>query len=393
MQGYIHHIDHMFVSFASEYTAMGFACLGFNQPGMGSPGVPGWCESWEGFVDNAAFAAKELARRAHIHWSVAGAPSAPLFVHGQSMGGAVAIDLTRRLPLAVTGVMLSAPMCGIAPDRVPNACGIGMLKCLEACCPAAQLIPQEDIMADCFKCATQLQQRRQYNAQSAMPDKPRLRTGLQLYNATLGIQQAAADFAPPALLLVQGGLDAVTDKDMTKQYIKQCGAKHRLYIQYTHSWHVLEADGMDTRQAMLHDVLHWTAAWTAAWEEANPALVQAAAQQAPDAQGEGDSKEASPGAAAADTTQVQAETTAAHDAAQVDAPPAGNAQQAWARPTPSPGFEVVQPSSAAADASVSPQLQDGVLFVTRDTGKGSLPRHDEEGKPIPGTDQGQEAVA
>mgnify|MGYP005990833241 CR=1 FL=1 len=382
----------MFVSFASEYTALGFACLGFNQPGMGSPGVPGWCESWESYVDNAAFASKELARKANVEWSVQGAPSAPLFVHGQSMGGALAIDLAQRLPNAVTGVMLSAPMCGIAPDRVPNACGIGMLKCLEACCPAAALVPQEDIMADCFKCATQLEQRRKYNKQSAMPNQPLLRTGLQLYNATLHIQDSAAAFAPPAVLLVQGGQDAVTDKGMTKQYIKQCGGKNRVYIEYTHSWHVLEADGMDTRAAMLHDVLQWTAAWTSAWEAANPTLVTQGKQQGADAEGAGDSK---------DAATDEADDAAADEAAvQVRKDPVADSQQEethtgtptlWSRPTPLPGFMVVQPTKAAADPSVQAEVVDGVHFVTRDTGLGPLPKHDEEGKPIPGSNQLEES--
>lgn len=375
VQGYIHHIDHMFVSFASEYAALGFACLGFNQPGMGSPGVPGLCQEWDAYVDNAAFAAKELARRAGVEWSVQGAPSAPLFVHGQSMGGAVAIQLAMRLPRAVTGVMLSAPMCGIAPERVPNACGIGLLKCMEACCPQAQLIPQDDILADCFKCPTQLQMRREYNSKSGMPDQPRLRTGLQLYNATLSIQESAGDFAPPAVLLLQGSLDAVTDKDMTKAYIKQCSAQHRTYIEFAKCWHVIEADCMDTRQAMLHDVMFWTCAWTEAWEAANAPLVQCNAEEDTDMNGDGASKTHEDGSAAPE--EVSPDDVSTAHALNADMP---TEQAKWIRPQPPPGFQVTQPTHALDDTSAQFVHDEGVQFLTRSTGEGPLPQHDESGK-------------
>ncbi len=379
MQGYIHHIDHTFISFASEFAALGFACLGVNQPGMGSPGVPGLCENWQGYIDNAAFAAKQLAQRAGAQWSVTGAPSIPLFVYGQSMGGAVAIQLTTQMPAAFTGVLLSAPMCGIAPDRVPNACGIGVLKCLEACCPQAQLVPQDDIIADCFRCKTQLAQRQAYNASSGMPAQPRLRTGLQLYNATLAIQDSAESFAPPGVLLVQGTNDVVTDKDMTKQYIQACGAQHKTYIEYEGSWHVIEADCMDTRQALLHDVTYWLAAWVQAWEAANPRLVKCNLEH---------QNEGSEDTGAEKGPELTADIASAEDVSAE----AGNSSEAddiqvWSRPQPQAGFTITQPQTIEADSSVQFDLRNGVRWLHRDTGKGPVPKHDEDGKPIPGSDQ------
>lgn len=81
--------------------ARGIATYAYDQRGFGRGPHPGHWSSAATMADDLAAAAM-LLRRRH--------PAAPLFVLGESMGGAVAIVAATRVPsLAVSGLILSAP--------------------------------------------------------------------------------------------------------------------------------------------------------------------------------------------------------------------------------------------------------------------------------------------
>ena len=274
-QGYLDSMTYVFSAWASEYTRLGLLVVGFNQPGMGSPGTPGLCEAWTKYIDNVLFATDTAVRLLGGTWTAAGHPDVPVFIYGQSMGGALAIEAARRRPNAYRGVILSSPMCGIAPDAIPNGCSIAMLRCMEALAPTAALVPQEDILARCFKCEAQIKRVRARADEIGYPKQPLLRTGVQLFDATQDIQAHVADFAPPSVLLIQGSLDKVTDGQLTREYIEGCGAGDKTYITYKNAWHALEWEPVDTRMALIHDLTYWVAARVDAWEGANAALAAA----------------------------------------------------------------------------------------------------------------------
>lgn len=81
--------------------AAGVAVYAYDQRGFGTGPHPGWWSSTEAMADDLRTAARLLAGR---H------PGVPLYLLGESMGGAVAIEATaHRPPPEVRGVILSAP--------------------------------------------------------------------------------------------------------------------------------------------------------------------------------------------------------------------------------------------------------------------------------------------
>jgi acylglycerol lipase len=355
-------MTYVYQAWASEYARLGLLVVGFNQPGMGSPGVPGLCEAWSGYVDNVLFATDTAVRLMGGTWNSDGHPDVPVFIYGQSMGGALAICASRQRPNAYRGVLLSAPMCGIAPDALPNGCAVGMLRCLEWLAPQAQLVPQEDLLDRCFKCRAQVTRVRAKSAEKNMPTQPRLRTGVQLLDATLDIQAHVADFAPAAVLLVQGTLDKVTDGQLTRDFIQRCSSPDRSFIAYTNAWHAMEWEPVDTRMALIHDLTYWVAVRVDAWEAANDALADALRGRQVGA--------AEPHATTLEPQAMQAPVS-------FGGASAGNPEPKVCGGTSHLQPSVKQGTVPAGDADLQWEESGGVLWAVREEGVGIIPDHDE----------------
>lgn len=379
-------MDHQWHAWASEFNALGLLAVGFNQPGMGSPGVPGLCESFDEYVDNAIMVGRHALAMAGGKWTSAGAPTLPMFMYGQSMGGAVAINAARKTPAMWTGVILSAPMCGIAPERIPNCCALNCLRCLATCMPQAPLVPDGDVLGDCFKCPDQLAHVRANGEARGMPKQPRLQTGIQLYDATLEIQESMHEFRAPAVLLVQGDDDVVTDKALTTDFILGCSSPDRTHIVYQGTWHAMEWDNIDTRQRLVHDLCHWLATRFEAWQALNPTLARGAAEASEDKDGAAAEQVAAEGGDEA----VLAPTGGDKDAAPEDAALEGAAAGAAAAnlpPAPTDASaKVQQPGPQPLDPELSVTVRSDVNWVIRQAGTGAVPRHNEDFIVIPGTD-------
>ena len=61
----------------------------------------------------------------------------PVFILGESMGGAISVYLSLELPRTVNGMILLAPALGIAPDFEPFL--RRLVKFIACCCPRLQL--------------------------------------------------------------------------------------------------------------------------------------------------------------------------------------------------------------------------------------------------------------
>ncbi len=369
-------MTYVFSAWASEYTRLGLLVVGFNQPGMGSPGIPGLCEAWDNYIDNVLFATDTAVHLLGGTWTASGHPNVPLFIYGQSMGGALAIEASRRRPNAYRGVILSAPMCGIAPDSLPNGCSIAMLRCLEAIVPTAALVPQEDILTRCFKCAAQIKRVRARAAEMQFPDQPLLRTGVQLFDATLDIQAHVADFAPPSVLLIQGTLDKVTDGQLTRDFIQQCGAADKTYIAYKNAWHALEWEPVDTRMALIHDLTYWVAARVDAWEEGNPQLTEElqGREGVPVAAWGGGEGAPAVGGCRSDVDARSSCASGDGSGGEAGTLPGPSATSSAGHVAPSVSLGAVP----AADSDLEWKREGGVLWGERPEGTGMIPDHDED---------------
>ncbi len=77
-------------------------------------------------------------------------PNTPLYIHGQSFGGAVATWVCQEAPAGLlAGAVLTVPNIALAPEAMPSALIVNALRLIAALAPAYQLLaPPEDSDAD-----------------------------------------------------------------------------------------------------------------------------------------------------------------------------------------------------------------------------------------------------
>ncbi len=85
---------------------------GFDQAGHGlSPGIPGYVASYTALIDDTVAFVKHV----RSEYSAVNLTGIPVFLIGESMGGAVAIATAVSARVVLDGVLLLAPMCGMDP--------------------------------------------------------------------------------------------------------------------------------------------------------------------------------------------------------------------------------------------------------------------------------------
>jgi alpha-beta hydrolase superfamily lysophospholipase len=112
--GYNHRMSTFFDWLADRLAEHGIACFGTDHYGHGSSaGLPGFVPSFDDVVDDML----EWSGRVRRDFLP---PGTPLFIYGESLGGAVALLASRRASPQYAGAVLFAPMCGLDPSMVPN---------------------------------------------------------------------------------------------------------------------------------------------------------------------------------------------------------------------------------------------------------------------------------
>ena len=77
-------------------------------------------------------------------WARKQQPGRKLALVGSSMGGAIALNVSRREPSIVAACVLVAPMLGIAPENLPPAWQQTLLRGLAWAFPSLQALPQSN---------------------------------------------------------------------------------------------------------------------------------------------------------------------------------------------------------------------------------------------------------
>lgn len=97
-----------FAPLAQVLTGAGVIVAAVDLPGHGrSPGRRGDVPSWQALQD----AVDQLLERARRE-----APGLPCFLHGHSLGGAIALDAAGRRPAGLAGVVVSNPALAVEPS-------------------------------------------------------------------------------------------------------------------------------------------------------------------------------------------------------------------------------------------------------------------------------------
>lgn len=184
-----------------------------------------------------------------------GYKSKPRFLYGESMGGLVALLIHRKEPEAWHGAVLVAPMCKISEKLKPPQIVTYILTKLAHFVPTWKLVPIRDIIDTGFKDPLKRQEIR--SNVYIYQDKPRLKTALELLNASMDFEQRVTEVTIPFLVL-HGEDDSVTDPAISQHlYVKSVSLDKTLKL-YPGMWHGLTfGEPQENADLVFGDIINW----------------------------------------------------------------------------------------------------------------------------------------
>ncbi|OVA04982.1 Alpha/beta hydrolase fold-1 [Macleaya cordata] len=238
-----------FEGIAKAIAASGYGVYAVDHPGFGlSEGLHGYIPSFDDLVDN-------VIERYNIIKERPEAKGLPRFLLGQSMGGAVAIKVHLKQPTAWDGVILVAPMCKIADDVKPAPPVLKVLTLLSNILPKAKLIPEKDLAELMFRDPIK-KKMAIYNVIS-YSDRVRLKTAIEMLNATHDIESQVDKVSSP-LLVLHGAADKVTDPLVSKFLYEKASCMDKTLKLYPEGYHcILEGEPDERIFTVLNDIVSW----------------------------------------------------------------------------------------------------------------------------------------
>jgi alpha-beta hydrolase superfamily lysophospholipase len=256
--GYNHFVSGPFHAwFAARLAPFNVECFGVDLPSFGrSPaaycGVPlrAFIPSFAALVEGVVRYARSVKAALPL--------GTPLFLHGESMGGAVAVLALAAAPDLFAGAVLVAPMSiiGSMPPAWLQAVG-EVAACL---LPWAPLAPMRDIVPICFKDPIKRAEVAAGRDPLRYQGRMRLRTALELRDAAVRVQAVLPTLLRVPLLIQQGTADLVTPGAGDFVHAAAAACPDRTLVLYEDAWHALFAEPVDTRRRLVHDLVAWLAA-------------------------------------------------------------------------------------------------------------------------------------
>lgn len=227
----------------------GFAVFGVDYEGHGkSDGVRCYIKRFQDLVDDCANYFKAIREKEEYK-------DKARFLLGESMGGAVALRVHRKEPNDWNGAILVAPMCKISEEMKPSPLMISVLSKLSTFFPTWKIVPTRDIIETGFKDPLKRQEMR--SNPYVYQDKPRLKSGLELLNASLDLEQRLNEVTFPFLVL-HGEADVVTDIAISKGLYEEASSFDKTLITYPGMWHgLLFGEPDDNIDLVMRDITTW----------------------------------------------------------------------------------------------------------------------------------------
>ncbi|CAH9104710.1 unnamed protein product [Cuscuta epithymum] len=238
-----------FEGIAKYIAASGYGVYAVDHPGFGlSDGLHGYIRRFDDIVDNA----NEQFRRMKVRPEVTGLPR---FIFGQSMGGAIALKAILKEPYDWDGIVLVAPMCKIAEELTPPVQLQKVLILMSKFMPKAKLVPTQDLAELSFR-EPMKRKFAPYNV-ICYSDRTRLKTAVELLNATKFIESNVEKVKSPMLIL-HGASDRVTDPQVSRFLYENASSKDKTLKLYEDGYHcILEGEPDDRILTVLDDIIAW----------------------------------------------------------------------------------------------------------------------------------------
>ncbi|KAM7464332.1 hypothetical protein LguiA_032453 [Lonicera macranthoides] len=243
-----------FEGIAKQIAASGYGVYALDHPGFGlSEGLHGYVSSFDDIVDNVIEQYTKIKGRPEIR-------GLPRFILGQSMGGAVALKVHLKEPREWDGIVLVSPMCKVTPssllkDMTPPEPLQKVLILLSRVMPKAKLIPQKDLAELAFR-DSKKRKMAAYNV-ICYNDQTRLKTAVELLEATLDIESKVEEVSSP-LLILHGAADKVTDPMVSQFLYEKASSKDKTLKLYEGGYHcILEGEPDERIFTVLNDIIAW----------------------------------------------------------------------------------------------------------------------------------------
>ncbi|KAJ7525666.1 hypothetical protein O6H91_17G061000 [Diphasiastrum complanatum] len=179
----------------------------------------------------------------------------PAFLLGESMGGCIALLISLKEPNAWDGAILVAPMCKISEKVKPPVIVMKTLSALSPLIGSWKIVPSRNVIDAAFKVLTKRAQVRAnpYTYQG----KPRVKTALELLNASQKLEKNLHEITIPFLVL-HGEADTVTDPEVSQALYDSAKSSDKTFTLYPELWHsLLYGETDEDIDRVLFDIISW----------------------------------------------------------------------------------------------------------------------------------------
>ncbi|CAI5988125.1 unnamed protein product [Closterium sp. NIES-65] len=188
--------------------------------------------------------------------------SLPVFLYGESMGGAVAIKTHWRRPDAFRGAVLLSPMCKIAEELMPPPMVVSAFLALNSVIPKVKMVPGKDI-SDIGMRDLANRKRAKDNPMS-IRGPARVGTAVSLLRTTQEIGPRMKEVRVN-VMMEEVSADVVTDPALSKELHAAASSTDKTLKIYEGSWHGLTSgEPDDVIEKVIADIVAWIAARSSA---------------------------------------------------------------------------------------------------------------------------------
>ena len=182
-------------------------------------------------------------------------PSTPIYLLGESMGGAVAIKYTIIYPYVVSGVILLAPMCGIPKDLEPPLYKAYSLIAMSYLFPTWGLIPYKSDKSCRYTEYLNAKHSNKYQYDAPL----RLAMGRECYYTMKWLDENKKKFITP-FIVFHSKTDKITNIDNTKIFVNGCNTINKKFIELEDGNHTLFVP-LNVNDAQPNDIMMQIIDW------------------------------------------------------------------------------------------------------------------------------------
>lgn len=253
--GYADHSDYRIFEDARDLAIQSnLIIIAFDQPGFGrSDGVWAYIPDWFKHVEACVEATKTITTLVLTDEE----RNLPLIGYGTSMGGGVAICASILNPGLFSGLVLTAPMCGISPNLRPNFLVENILLIASRLFPTLPITPIPDLGELCYEDPKYYIFERSRN-HLCYPSRPRLGTARSMLEAQNWITANSSKLMTPFLLL-HGDSDAITSTDLSLAFFSNASSSEKEIEILPRYYHILFGAGVEPEKSsyVMKRIIRW----------------------------------------------------------------------------------------------------------------------------------------